>query len=128
MSLDLNDEWAKVQQGNESPSMLITGVVVARTAFIGENPEAVSAFMDAYAQSVAYANEHVEETAALIGQYDIVPEAVAGLGSGSVRHRPYIDLAREMKQALSGYLKVLFDQDPASVGGAMPDEAFYYQR
>ena len=101
-------------------------MVVARTAFIDENPEAVSAFMDAYAQSVAYANEHVEETAALIGQYDIVPEAVAmaALPQCAI---VYIDGA-EMKQALSGYLQVLFDQDPASVGGAMPDEAFYFQR
>ena len=126
VALDLNDEWAKVQQGNESPSMLITGVVVARTAFIDENPEAVSAFMDAYAQSVAYANEHVEETAALIGQYDIVPEAVARAALPQCAI-VYIDGA-EMKQALSGYLQVLFDQDPASVGGAMPDEAFYFQR
>ena len=26
----------------------------------------------------------------------------------------------------SGYLKVLFDQEPASIGGAMPEEDFYY--
>ena len=39
----------------------------------------------------------------------------------------YID-GEEMTQALSGYLQVLYDQNPASVGGALPDEAFYYQR
>ena len=33
---------------------------------------------------------------------------------------------QEMKDALSGYLGVLFDQDPASVGGAMPADDFYY--
>ena len=31
-----------------------------------------------------------------------------------------------MKTALSGYLKALFDQNPASTGGALPDAAFYY--
>lgn len=31
-----------------------------------------------------------------------------------------------MKAALSGYLEVLFDQDPASVGGALPGDDFYY--
>lgn len=126
VALDLNDEWAKVQQDSDSPSMLITGVVVARTAFIDENPEAVSAFMDTYAQSVAYANEHVEETAALIGQYDIITEEVAKVALPECAI-VYID-GEEMEQALSGYLQVLYDQDPASVGGAMPDEAFYYQR
>ena len=37
----------------------------------------------------------------------------------------YIDKA-EMKQALSGYLEVLCEQDPQSVGGALPESDFYY--
>ena len=31
-----------------------------------------------------------------------------------------------MQGLLSGYLEVLYEQDPASVGGTLPDEAFYY--
>ena len=38
----------------------------------------------------------------------------------------YIDGA-EMKKGISGYLKVLYDLDPAMVGGNMPDDAFYYE-
>lgn len=126
VALDLNDEWAKAQEGSDAPSMLITGVVVARSAFIDENPQAVSDFLDAYKQSVAYANEHVDETAALIGQYDIITEEVAKVALPQCAI-VYID-GEEMTQALSGYLQVLYDQNPASVGGALPDEAFYYQR
>ncbi|MBR4942109.1 MAG: ABC transporter substrate-binding protein, partial [Clostridia bacterium] len=37
----------------------------------------------------------------------------------------YID-GQEMKAAVSGYLKVLYDADPASVGGTLPDNGFYY--
>ena len=37
----------------------------------------------------------------------------------------YID-GEEMKSALSGYLEVLFEQDPKSVGGALPGDDFYY--
>ena len=126
VALDLNDEWARAQEGSDAPSMLITGVVVARSAFIDENPQAVSDFLDAYKQSVAYANEHVDETAALIGQYDIITEEVAKVALPQCAI-VYID-GEEMTQALSGYLQVLYDQNPASVGGALPDEAFYYQR
>ena len=36
----------------------------------------------------------------------------------------YID-GDEMKTALSGYLQVLFAQDPTSVGGAVPSDDFY---
>ena len=32
----------------------------------------------------------------------------------------------EMKQALSGYLEVLFEQNPDAVGGTLPGEDFYY--
>jgi len=33
---------------------------------------------------------------------------------------------KEMKEALEGYLKVLFEQDPKSVGGSLPGDEFYY--
>jgi len=33
-----------------------------------------------------------------------------------------------MKTKLSGYLNVLFEQNPKSVGGALPDDNFYYSR
>ena len=126
VALDLNDEWARLQEGQESPSALITGVVVARTAFIDENPQAVSDFMDAYAASVEYTNANVDEAAALIGKFDIIPEAVAKLALPYCQI-VYVDGA-DMQAKLSGYLKVLFDQNSAAVGGALPDEAFYYQR
>lgn len=31
-----------------------------------------------------------------------------------------------MTEKVSGYLQVLFDADPKSVGGTLPDDAFYY--
>ena len=33
-----------------------------------------------------------------------------------------------MKEKLSGYLSVLFEQNAQSVGGALPDDAFYFSR
>ena len=32
----------------------------------------------------------------------------------------------EMKEKLSGYLQVLFDAEPTSVGGKLPGDDFYY--
>jgi NitT/TauT family transport system substrate-binding protein len=31
-----------------------------------------------------------------------------------------------MKTNLTGYLQVLFDANPASVGGELPDDGFWY--
>ena len=33
----------------------------------------------------------------------------------------------EMKAAVSNYLQVLYEADPAAVGGNLPDDAFYYE-
>ena len=47
-----------------------------------------------------------------------------GTASATV-HINYIDGA-DMQTKVSGYLSVLFDQDPSSIGGQLPDEGFYY--
>lgn len=31
-----------------------------------------------------------------------------------------------MKKQLSGFLQVLYDANPSSVGGALPEDDFYY--
>ena len=33
---------------------------------------------------------------------------------------------KDMKQPVSDMIKVLFEAEPKSVGGKLPDEAFYY--
>jgi len=126
VALDLTEEWDKLQTGASEASALVTGVVVARTGFIEEHPEAVSAFMDHYRESVDFVTSHTEESAQLVGKYDIVPAEVA------VKALPACNITfiegDELREKLSGYLTVLFEQNPKSVGGSVPDEAFYFQR
>ncbi len=122
--LDLNKEWDSIQEDEENPSALTTGVLVVRTEFAEENPEAVEAFLNHYEASVSYVNENLEDGAALVGKYEIVPEAVA-LKAIPACNITYIADA-DMKETLNGYLTVLFEQNPASIGGTLPDDAFYY--
>ena len=122
--LDLSEEWDKLQEGSENPSGMITGVAVVRTAFAEENPEAVAAFLEAYADSVAYVNEDTAEAAALVGAYDIVPQAVAEKALPACNIT--LITGQEMADKLSGYLQVLYDANPESVGGALPAEDFFF--
>ena len=126
VALDLTEEWDALQADSETPSTLVTGVVVARTAFVEEHPEVVSAFLDRYQESVDYVNSNVEEAAQLVGQYEIVTAEVAQKALPEC-NIVFIEGA-EMKEKLSGYLSVLFEQNPQSVGGALPDDAFYFSR
>ena len=120
MALDLTAEWDKLDNG----SGLITGVAVARKAFVEEHPAAVDAFLQAYAGSVDWVNANTAEAAAVIGDLGIVDAAVAE------KALPYCNIVcltgGEMEAKLSGYLQVLYDAEPASVGGAVPGADFYY--
>ena len=126
VALDLTEEWDEIQAESDAPSTLVTGVVVGRTEFVEEHPEAVSAFLDHYQASVEYVNANVDEAAQLVGQYEIVTAEVAQKALPEC-NIVFIEGA-EMKDSLSGYLSVLFEQNPKSVGGALPDDAFYYSR
>lgn len=120
VALDLTEQWEALDNG----SALLTGVIVARKAVVEENPAAVDVFLQDYAASVEWVNANVSDAAALIGEYGIVDAAVAE------KALPYCNIVcltgSEMQEKLSGYLQVLFDADPAAVGGALPEGAFYY--
>jgi len=119
---DLTDEWSKVADG----SGLVTAVLVVRTAFAREHPRELASFLADYQASVRYTNDDPVGAAVLIADAGIVPDpAVAQAAIGGC-HIVYID-GEPMKTALRGYLQVLFDADPRSVGGAVPGDDFYFR-
>ena len=119
--LDMTAEWARLKPG----SQLCTGVTVARTAFLEEHPDVVDAFLAAHAESAAFANEHTAEAAELVAAAGIIEKAPV-----AEKAIPKCNIVcvtgEEMKAYLSGYLEALAALDPASVGGQLPDDAFYY--
>ena len=121
VAIDLNDEWDKLDNGCN----IITGVVVARSEFIEQYPQLLSMFLSEYENSVAYTQEDVEGTAALIEKYGIVAKAAIAQKALPGCHLTALT-GSELQTALNGFLQVLYDQNPAAVGGSMPDEGFYY--
>ena len=123
-ALDLTEAWDALQADEENPSTLITGIAVARADFIEQHPEAVKQFMDDYRESVIFVQQNTADAAQLIGKFDIFEAGPAE------KALPYCNITfidgEDLKTKLSGYLDVLFEADPASVGGAVPGEDFYY--
>ena len=121
VALDMTEEWNKV-----SPySALVTGVAVVRKEFAEANPAAFEEFLEDYASSVDFVNSNVEAAAELVAGYEIVPKAPVAQKALPECNITFIT-GSEMKEKVSGYLQVLYDQAPDSVGGTMPDDAFYY--
>jgi NitT/TauT family transport system substrate-binding protein len=120
--IDLTKEWDALENGSD----LITGVLVVRKDFAEKYPDQIAAFLDEYKQSAEYVNSNVTEAAKLVEKYGIVKAAVAE------KAIPYCNIyfmdGIEMKTSMQGYLKVLFEQNPNSIGGKLPGDDFYYQK
>ena len=119
-AIDLTEAWDACA---ESP--LVMGCLVVSTAFAKAHPTAVSAFLEEYAASVKEAQTHPEETAKRIASYEIVPNET--IAAAALENCNLTCITGEaMQETVEGYYQVLFDYNPAAVGGAIPDEAFYY--
>ena len=120
VAFSLTDEWDAVSDG----SKLLTGVTVVRNDFLKEHGDAVKTFIEEHESSTEKANSDVEATAELVAEYGIIEKAEI-----AKKAMPECNIVcitgDDAKTALSGYLQVLFDQDPKSVGGNLPDDAFY---
>ena len=112
-AIDLNDVWQEVG----AAGTFTMGCVVARSDFVEEHPEAVDA-------SIAYVNEHPEEAAALVEQYGIVPKAA--VAKAAIPQANMVCLTGDELKGISDYYEVLYAADPTSIGGAIPDDNFYY--
>ena len=75
--------------------------------------------------SIAEVKRNAADAAELVANYGIVAKAPLAQKALPACNITYVDGA-EMKTKLSGYLQVLFDQNPKAVGGAMPGDDFYY--
>lgn len=119
IALDLSEEWEALDGTKQ-----VTGVTIVRNEFLEANSEVIEKFLEDYKASVEYVNANVDEAAALVGGYDIVAEGIAK------KALPYCNIVcltgEEMKSNLSNYLTVLYNSDPAAVGGALPADSFYY--
>ena len=120
VALDLTAEWEKV-----SDTQLITGLTVVRKEYAEAHPDVIETFLAEYAQSVEAANTDVEGTAALCEAQGVV--AKAAIAQKALPQCKIVCLTGEkLKTNAEGYLQVLYDADPASVGGALPGADFYY--
>ena len=120
VALDLTAEWEKV-----SDTPLVQGCLIVRKAFFSEHEASVTRFLKDYAASAAYVNDHHKQSAALMEQYGVLPSAA--VAQKAIPNANIVCLTGgEMKAAASAMLQVLYDFNPKSVGGALPDDALYY--
>lgn len=118
--LDINEVWNDI----DSNVPVVTGCVVANAEFVKNNPEAVKLFLDEYEDSIN-SLENLEESANLTVKHEIlaaVPVAKQSIPNSNIK---FIK-SEDMKTSINAYFNVLYGFNPASVGGKMPDDNFFY--
>lgn len=122
MLIDLNEAWNDATEGT---SKLYTGCVVINKEFADNNREFVSEFLRQYEESVNWVLENPKDASALVEKHEIMPSAA--LVEKAI---PYCGItfkkAVDEKTGLNDFYKILFDSNPSSVGGSMPDDEFYF--
>ena len=121
-ALDLTAEWS----ANTTDSSLVQGCIVVRTEFLEAHAKEVAEFLTEYEASVNYVNSNPTNTANLVVELEIYTGAVAVAEKAIPKcNIKFID-GEEMKTALSGFLAAMETVNPASIGGKLPADDFYY--
>ena len=122
IALDITQEWEKVV-GETNP--LPMGCIVVQKEFAEKYPAVLDDFMNQYEDSVKWVNENHGEAGQLIEKHGILPNAK--LAEKAIPKCNIVFLAgEEAKSPMNEFLKILLELNPASVGGELPGEDFYY--
>ena len=121
-AISLSDAWQDLEG-----SPLPMGCVVARTEYIEENPLGVEAFLAAYEKSINYISDPANsaDASALVAQYEFAPNDKVAAKAIPQCSLTFIT-GQEMKTTLEDYYTILFQTAPASIGGGLPYDSFYY--
>ncbi len=120
-AIDVTEAWSEA----EPVGQLVMTAVVVRTAFLETYPDAVAAFLKDYEASIDYVTGNVDEAAQMVADLGITPSAGIAKAAIPQCHLTFIAGA-DMQPAVSDYFRVLWELDPASIGGFIPDDGIYY--
>ena len=110
----------------EGDMVLSMGCFVVRREYAKAHPEQVAAFLEACAASAAFVNADPDAASQLVEQYGVLPKAA--VAKRAIPNCHIVSVTGEaMRAQIEPLYALLFGANPASVGGAMPDDGFYYE-
>ena len=125
-ALDVTALFEDAARADGKEGMVLSmGCVIVRRAYAQEHPEALAQFMADYAASVEMVNADVSGAAQLVQKHGILPKAAVAERAIPNCHIVFIT-GEAIRAQIEPLYQLLYDANPASVGGAMPDDAFYY--
>lgn len=122
VALDMTEEWNKI-----ADYQLTQGCVVVQSKFAKEHKAQLDKFLDEYKASIEYVNANVDEAAKLVVEAGIIAkEPIAKLAIPGCK-LTFME-GKTMKDAVAPFYAIMHKANPASIGGNIPDDDFYYSR
>lgn len=117
---DVQTEWKK-SFGLGFPMSSI----VVRKEFLEQHPELVQSFTREFSYNLSYATSNPGEIGKLVETMKSLPFDAKIVAASIPRSDYKYQSAEEAKSAVAKYLKVLYDYDPQTIGGKLPEDNFY---
>jgi len=123
IALDLTEEWSLVTESSD----LIMGVIIVQREFAENNKDAFNQFLQEYRASVDFVNKDQSAAGQLMEKFGILPNEQVAASAIPYSNIVYID-AVQARESLEENYRILYEFEPKSVGGKLPDEDFWYSR
>jgi NitT/TauT family transport system substrate-binding protein len=121
-ALDLTQEWNKI---NKTSVLTMGCIVIRKNANL--SAETIATFLKEYQASIEYVNKNVADASQLVAKYQITGSAE--IAAAAIPDSQLVSITgSKIKTSIEGYYKVLFDADPTSIGGRIPNDDFYYAK
>ncbi len=128
IALDVTEAFQSTCEKNGKGGTTLTmGCLVVNSAFAAENQALIRSFLEEYQASADYVVNQVPVAAKWVVEYGIMGDSELAEQAIPNCNIVYVD-GDEMIQKIAGLYQLLFDYNPASIGGDLPDEGFYYHK
>jgi NitT/TauT family transport system substrate-binding protein len=119
---DIQREWSRAGGKENFPMTLL----VVDGAFASENPEAVKEIVNAVKSSIDWVRANPAEAGKLVEKHEL--GLSAPVVAAAVPKSNYVFIsAAEGRAAVEALFNLFLEYAPASIGGALPGEGFYFK-
>ncbi len=127
IAIDVAEKWDAYSYEEDVPNTLTMGCLVVRKEFVDNYTKEFNKFLDEYEYFIEVAVEDVETSAEKAVEYGMLEDKDIAAKAIPNCNIVFIE-GGKMLRLVENFLNIMYEANPKSIGGEIPDEEFYYVR
>jgi len=128
VAVDIAEEWDVYSYEEEDvPNTLPMGCIVVRNEYLNKNQKEFNKFLDEYGYFVEVAIDDPAVSADYVVKYGILENKEIAEKAIPNCNIAYVE-GSKMLRLVENFFTIMYEADPRSIGGAVPDKNIYYVR